>query len=140
MTVPRTPHLSDRTLTRRRFTQGAATASLASALTLAPSPLRNALAAPTPAPVLRGTEFTLAIEPVPLTINGRQAVATGVNGQVPAPILRWREGDSLTLAVTNPLARLEGRWNGSNTEFRWDGQGWVGTDYAVDQVGGHSSK
>jgi copper resistance protein B len=24
---------------------------------------------------------------------------------------------------------LEGRWNGSNTEFRWDGEGWVGTDY-----------
>ena len=24
---------------------------------------------------------------------------------------------------------LEGRFNGSNTEFRWDGQGWVGTDY-----------
>src|SRR5215813_13499897 len=25
--------------------------------------------------------------------------------------------------------QLEGRWNGSNPEFRWDGQGWVGTDY-----------
>jgi len=25
--------------------------------------------------------------------------------------------------------QLEGRWNGSNTEFRWDGQGWIGTDY-----------
>jgi Multicopper oxidase/Copper resistance protein B precursor (CopB) len=25
--------------------------------------------------------------------------------------------------------QLEGRWNGSNTEFRWDGQGWVGSDY-----------
>jgi copper resistance protein B len=24
---------------------------------------------------------------------------------------------------------LEGRWNGTNTEFRWEGQGWVGTDY-----------
>jgi copper resistance protein B len=24
---------------------------------------------------------------------------------------------------------LEGRWNGSNTEFRWEGQGWIGTDY-----------
>jgi copper resistance protein B len=24
---------------------------------------------------------------------------------------------------------LEGRFNGSNTEFRWEGQGWVGTDY-----------
>jgi len=25
--------------------------------------------------------------------------------------------------------QLKGRWNGSNTQFRWDGQGWVGTDY-----------
>ena len=25
--------------------------------------------------------------------------------------------------------QLEGRWNGSNTEFRWQGQGWAGTDY-----------
>ena len=27
------------------------------------------------------------------------------------------------------LNQLEGRWNGSNPEFRWEGQGWVGTDY-----------
>ena len=25
--------------------------------------------------------------------------------------------------------QLEGRWNGNNTEFRWEGQGWAGTDY-----------
>jgi len=25
--------------------------------------------------------------------------------------------------------QLKGRWNGSNPQFRWDGQGWVGTDY-----------
>jgi copper resistance protein B len=25
--------------------------------------------------------------------------------------------------------QLEGRWNGSNTEFRWEGQAWAGTDY-----------
>ena len=25
--------------------------------------------------------------------------------------------------------QLEGRWNGTNSEFKWDGQGWVGTDY-----------
>jgi copper resistance protein B len=24
---------------------------------------------------------------------------------------------------------LEGRFNGTNSEFRWEGQGWVGTDY-----------
>ena len=25
--------------------------------------------------------------------------------------------------------QLEGRFNGANPEFRWDGQGWVGTDF-----------
>jgi len=25
--------------------------------------------------------------------------------------------------------QLEGRWNGSNTQFRWEAQGWAGTDY-----------
>jgi copper resistance protein B len=27
------------------------------------------------------------------------------------------------------FSQLEGRWNGTNTQFRWEGQGWVGTDY-----------
>ncbi len=27
------------------------------------------------------------------------------------------------------FSQLEGRFNGTNTEFRWEGQGWVGTDY-----------
>ena len=27
------------------------------------------------------------------------------------------------------LDQLEGRFNGNNPEFRWDGQGWIGTDY-----------
>jgi copper resistance protein B len=27
------------------------------------------------------------------------------------------------------LDQLEGRFNGTNTEFRWEGQGWLGTDY-----------
>jgi copper resistance protein B len=27
------------------------------------------------------------------------------------------------------FSQLEGRWNGTNSEFRWEGQGWVGTDY-----------
>ena len=77
--------------------QGAAAAG---ALSLIPFPLR-ALAAP--APVLSGTEFALEIGTVPLTLAGRQATATGVNGQIPAPILRWREGATVTLAVTNRL-------------------------------------
>jgi copper resistance protein B len=27
------------------------------------------------------------------------------------------------------FSQLEGRTNGTNTEFRWEGQGWAGTDY-----------
>jgi copper resistance protein B len=27
------------------------------------------------------------------------------------------------------FSQIEGRFNGANTEFRWEGQGWVGTDY-----------
>jgi FtsP/CotA-like multicopper oxidase with cupredoxin domain len=70
-------------------------------------------AAPGRAPLLTGTEFELEIEPVPLTINGRRAMATGVNGQIPAPILRWREGDTLTLAVTNRLSEPSSiHWHG----------------------------
>ena len=98
MNARRIPPLPGPILSRRRFMQGAAAAG---ALSLVPWPLRTALAAP--APVLSGTEFQLEIGAVPLTINGREATATGVNGQVPAPILRWREGDTLTLAVTNRL-------------------------------------
>src|ERR1700730_7587355 len=104
-------------LARRRLTQGAAAAG---ALSLLRWPLRTALAAP--APVLSGTEFALAIEPVPVIINGHAATATGVNGQLPAPILRWREGDTLTLAVTNRLSAPSSiHWHGIRTPSPMDG-------------------
>src|SRR6516225_690703 len=104
-------------LTRRRFMQGAVAAG---ALSFAPRSLRTALAAP--APVLSGTEFQLEIGAVPVTINGRQTTATGVNGQVPAPILRWREGDTLTLAVTNRLSEPSSiHWHGVRTPSAMDG-------------------
>src|SRR5438105_12660986 len=53
---------------------------------------------------------------------GRQALATGVNGQVPAPILRWREGDALALAVTNHLHEPSSiHWHGIRTPSSMDG-------------------
>ncbi len=53
--------------------------------------------------VLRGTEFALEIAPTPVNITGAPRIATAVNGQVPAPTLYWREGDTITLRVTNRL-------------------------------------
>ena len=111
------PIVSPLALSRRRFLQGAAAAGVS---TLLPWSLRDALAAP--ASVLSGTEFALAIEEVPLTINGRQASATGVNGQVPAPILSWREGDTVSLAVTNRLSEPSSiHWHGVRTPAPMDG-------------------
>jgi CopA family copper-resistance protein len=105
-------------LTRRRFLQGAAAAG---ALSLVPSPMRRALAA-IRTPVLRGTEFQLEIGPVPMNVTGRPATATGINGQVPAPILRWREGDTVTLAVTNRLDEPSSiHWHGVRTPAPMDG-------------------
>jgi CopA family copper-resistance protein len=106
-------------LTRRRFVQGAATAG---ALSLVPWPVRMALAAPGRAPVLSGTEFQLEIGPVPMNVTGRTVTATGINGQIPAPILRWREGDTVTLAVTNRLSEPTSiHWHGIRTPSPMDG-------------------
>ena len=105
-------------LTRRHFLQGAAATG---ALSLVPWPLRDALAA-SRAAVLSGTEFQLEIGPVPMNVTGRPVTATGINGQIPAPILRWREGDTLTLAVTNRLSEPSSiHWHGIRTPAPMDG-------------------
>jgi len=106
-------------LTRRRFVQGAAAIG---ALPFVPWPLRTAFAESTPTPVLSGTEFQLEIGPVPMNVTGRPMTATGINGQIPAPILRWREGDTVTLAVTNRLSEPNSiHWHGVRTPSPMDG-------------------
>ena len=106
-------------LSRRHFTTAMAATG---AFALAPWPPRPTLAAPANPQVLRGTEFALDIGPVPLTIDGRQAMATGINGMVPAPTLVWREGDTLTLKVTNRLNEPSSiHWHGVRTPSPMDG-------------------
>ena len=72
--------------------------------------------------MLSGTEFQLEIGPVPINVTGLPITATGVNGQIPAPILRWREGDTVTLAVTNRLSEPSSiHWHGVRTPAPMDG-------------------
>lgn len=47
--------------------------------------------------VLSGTQFNLEIGEMPVNFTGRARTGTVVNGQVPAPLLRWRE-DGVTPA------------------------------------------
>ena len=53
--------------------------------------------------VLSGTEFNLEVNTLEVNYTGARSVATAVNGQVPGPLLRWREGDTIIVRVTNRL-------------------------------------
>jgi len=53
--------------------------------------------------VLGGREFDLAIGEMAVNFTGSTRRATVVNGQLPAPLLRWRQGDTITLRVRNTL-------------------------------------
>ena len=52
---------------------------------------------------LSGTRFDLTIDTRGVNFAGRPRLATVVNGQLPAPLLRFREGDVVTLRVANRL-------------------------------------
>jgi FtsP/CotA-like multicopper oxidase with cupredoxin domain len=72
--------------------------------------------------VLSGTEFHLEIGATPVNITGAPRFATAVNGQVPAPVLYWREGDEITLRVTNRLGVPSSiHWHGMIVPADMDG-------------------
>jgi FtsP/CotA-like multicopper oxidase with cupredoxin domain len=105
-------------LSRRRFVQGMA----GSAVLL--SSLRNLSrgAVPGDRTVLTGPEFDLTIEQVAVNYTGRRRTATAVNGQVPGPLLRMREGDAVTIRVTNRLpVRTSIHWHGMIVPADMDG-------------------
>jgi CopA family copper-resistance protein len=74
------------------------------------------------APVLRGTEFDLEIGESPVNYTGKPAMATTINGMLPGPTLRWREGDTVTIRVTNRLRETTSiHWHGILLPFEMDG-------------------
>lgn len=97
---------------RRQFVQGLAAGGLLTGLGLWRQP---AWALPTPgqANVLSGTEFDLEIGESPANLTGSPRMATTVNGMLPAPTLHWKEGDTVTLRVTNRLSE--------DTSIHWHG-------------------
>ena len=89
------------TSTRRRFVQGLAVGGVLTGLG-AWSPAR-AQSANVASAELRGTELELSVGETMVNLTGRATVGTVVNGSLPAPVLRWREGDTVRLHVRNTL-------------------------------------
>ena len=75
----------------------------------------RALAQPVrrPQEILRGTTFDLSIGEAPMNFTGSPKVAQTINGSIPGPLLRWREGDTVTLSVANQLDE--------DTSIHWHG-------------------
>lgn len=94
---------------RRRFVQGLACGGVAAGFGLA----RPLFAADGNRAVLSGREFDLTIGEMPVNFTGSTRRATVVNGQLPAPLLRWRQSDTVTLRVRNALpVRSSIHWHG----------------------------
>lgn len=72
--------------------------------------------------VLSGTEFQLEVGSSQVNFTGVSRSATVVNGQLPAPQLRWRQGDTVTIRVTNRLpAPTSIHWHGMILPANMDG-------------------
>jgi FtsP/CotA-like multicopper oxidase with cupredoxin domain len=93
----------DRTgLSRRTFVKGLALGGAATSLGFAPASIwaqQNSLREPTS--TLSGTNFELKIDETSVNFTGALRKAITVNHSLPAPTLRWKQGDTVTLRVSN---------------------------------------
>ncbi|WP_027907549.1 copper resistance system multicopper oxidase [Pseudomonas taiwanensis] len=98
--------------TRRSFVKGLAATGLLGGLGMWRAPVW-AVTSPGQPNVLTGTEFDLYIGELPVNITGAPRTAMAINGSLPGPTLRWREGDTVTLRVRNRLKQ--------DTSIHWHG-------------------
>lgn len=111
-------------LSRRRFVQGLAAGGVLASLSV---PVLSAVArgeqvSRGAAPVLRGNEFDLVVEELPVNFTGKPGLAATINGSLPAPTLRWREGETVTIRVHNKLKESTSiHWHGIILPYQMDG-------------------
>ena len=115
-------------LQRRKFLEGL----VAGGVVMGLAPWTSSFAAQLetmPSQILSGTEFDLTISESLVNFTGNSRLATTINGSVPAPTLHWREGDTVTIRVTNRLT--------SSSSIHWHG---IILDTSMDGVPGLSYK
>ncbi len=72
--------------------------------------------------ILSGEEIKLSIGHSPFKLGKRSGHAVTVNGTLPAPLIRLREGQNVRLAVTNTLDEDSSiHWHGLLLPFQMDG-------------------
>lgn len=108
------------TFDRRALMKGAAALTLAKAF---PAWARSGSAGLRPTPdVLSGDTIALTVGESHFATGGRSAHAITVNGTLPAPLIRLKEGQTVRLAVTNRLKEDTSiHWHGLIVPFQMDG-------------------
>lgn len=109
---------------RRHFIGAAASGTTAAALIgwfpAWAQPVSQGIIAPLP--TVAGTDIRLAIARQTMRINGKERRAIGINGTVPGPLIRLREGQNVRLSVRNDLDQDSSiHWHGLLLPFQMDG-------------------
>jgi CopA family copper-resistance protein len=77
---------------------------------------------PAPLPEVSGEDIRLRIAHQMIRIDGRESHAIGINGTVPGPLIRLREGQNVRLHVENTLDEDSSiHWHGLILPFHMDG-------------------
>jgi CopA family copper-resistance protein len=73
-------------------------------------------------PMLSGNDIRLTVAPSAFQVDGRMGHAVAINGTIPAPLIRLREGERVRLTVDNRLAEDTSiHWHGLIVPFEMDG-------------------
>ncbi len=116
-------------LSRRHFVLGASSALALTTLPFSQTMLADSLTQTANEKILNGNQFDLKIGYQKVNYTGKTRIATTVNGSLPAPILRWKEGERVKLRVTNNLTVDSSiHWHGIVLPSTMDGS--PGFDFA----------
>ncbi len=73
-------------------------------------------------PTVSGNDIKLTVGHASWSIDGRDGHAVTVNGTIPGPLVRLKEGERVRLAVTNTLDEDTSiHWHGLLVPFQYDG-------------------
>ncbi|PZO70672.1 MAG: copper-binding protein [Pelagerythrobacter marensis] len=116
--------MNELVLGRRALLRAAAVSGagfgLAQALPAWAQPLSTGLARPLP--TVSGSDISLAIGQVSVEVDGKVSRAIGINGTVPGPLIRLKEGQRVRLRVQNTLDEESSiHWHGLLVPFEMDG-------------------
>ncbi len=104
---------------RREFLQ---TSALFGLIAISPAIAKEGIGEQKETKILEGDYFELNIKKTWVNFSGKTVIATTINDMLPAPTLKWKKGDIVTIKVTNHLDEPTSlHWHGIILPYTMDG-------------------